>query len=149
MTERRLNLLEAELRLAPFSRLKKLKRLEAYLQEQIAEIAPMAAARINSKGNIHMDMNEAEEIGRALAKEVKAVATTIRGEIAALEMRLVRLEAALELQAGLKYLGPWKDGRTFEPGAFVTCDDALWHANQRTSARPGKFAAWTLALKSH
>jgi hypothetical protein len=48
----------------------------------------------------------------------------------------------------MKYCGIWREGKQFTAGSFVTCDGAMWHANKRTSEKPGTTGDWTLAAKS-
>jgi hypothetical protein len=63
--------------------------------------------------------------------------------------KLTKRVAELENRPQLRYLGVFREGRSYEPGAFVTYSGAIWHCNQSTTIPPGNgAAAWTLAVKS-
>ena len=84
-------------------------------------------------------LEEAGNFGRALAKDIKS---DIEKRCSALELKITRLEAALEARPNLKYVGVYPEGRTCDENSFV------WHANQKTSTPPGNgSASWTLACK--
>jgi len=68
-----------------------------------------------------------------------------KSRVTALEQRIAALEAK---PAVLRYMGPFEQGREYSPGEFVTHRGSLWHANERTNAKPGDGAAWTLAVKA-
>jgi hypothetical protein len=90
------------------------------------------------------------EFGRSLARTVKEfVAKPLHDRIAALELKIARLEATIE-QRNFAYLGVWKEGKVYGPGSFVTFSGAIWHCNQHhTTTRPGDGnVGWSLAVKS-
>ena len=65
-------------------------------------------------------------------------------QIKALSARVQELEA----RPSLKYLGTWKEGKTYSVGTFITDGGAVWYANASTTSRPGQDADWSLAVKS-
>jgi hypothetical protein len=80
---------------------------------------------------------------RGLYTEVLAVQAIV---YAFLEIAFERIEQ-LE-SCGLNYRGVWRDGEEFLKGSVVTHGGGCWHANQRTTARPGTDPEmWTLMVK--
>jgi len=55
-------------------------------------------------------------------------------QIKALSARVQELEA----RPSLKYLGTWKEGKTYSVGTFITDGGAVWYANASTTSRPVK-----------
>lgn len=50
--------------------------------------------------------------------------------------------------AGLTYVGVYQDGKTYDLGELTTFGGSLWHANERTTTKPGDGSkGWTLACK--
>jgi hypothetical protein len=64
--------------------------------------------------------------------------------IEVLEQRVIELEA----RPALKYLGTWKESKTYSAGTFITDAGAVWYCNASTTSRPGENADWSLAVKS-
>lgn len=63
------------------------------------------------------------------------------------EQRIAALELHIKSLSTMTYQGVWSEG-TFDKGSVVTWGGNLWHANERTSAKPGEDAlAWTLCCK--
>jgi hypothetical protein len=86
--------------------------------------------------------------GRELAIEIKRIIAPLTEEIRALQARVAELKAALEARSSLKYVGVFREGRTYDENCFVTYDGSIWHCNKRTSTAPGNgSASWTLAVK--
>jgi hypothetical protein len=85
-----------------------------------------------------------EGIMEAVGKTVRERFTMSDDRIAKLEQRIAQLEA----RPVMRYMGVFREGEEYEPGAFATHDGGVWHANRRTGDRPGTSNAWTLAVKS-
>jgi hypothetical protein len=62
-----------------------------------------------------------------------------------LEQRVAELEASA---SEMKYCGVWREGKTYSSGSFATHDGAMFHANRKTSERPGSSGDWVMAAKS-
>jgi hypothetical protein len=66
--------------------------------------------------------------------------------IAPLRERMSRLE---DDHVTMKYCGVYESETQYERGNFVTHQGAIWHANGKTSQRPGNGTQdWVLAVKS-
>jgi hypothetical protein len=76
---------------------------------------------------------------------LKAVRKETGAQLAALEIKLVRLEAAMEQ---FKFVGQWQEHKTYKAGNFVSMGGSIFHANADTDSRPGTDTSWTLAVKS-
>ena len=74
-----------------------------------------------------------QSVVRAVAPHIIA----LEKQIAELQARVLELESA---QGEMKYCGVWREGKEYTSGSFVTHDGALFHANRKTSARPGDSA---------
>jgi hypothetical protein len=96
-------------------------------------------------------MTEAElmAMGQAIVTGVRQALQRRDERIAALEQKIIRLEALLEVK-NFAYLGVWRNGKVYHIGSFVTHDGGLWHCNQfHTTTKPGNGdASWTLAVKA-
>jgi hypothetical protein len=75
---------------------------------------------------------------------IQAVMSAVAPVVHALEQRIEELER----RPTLKYLGTWREGRTFSAGSFVTDRGGIWYCNAATTSRPGENADWSLAVKS-
>jgi hypothetical protein len=75
---------------------------------------------------------------------IKAVVSAVAPVIHELQTRV----AALEARPALKYLGTWKENKTYSAGTFITDAGAVWYCNGSTTSRPGENADWSLAVKS-
>jgi len=73
----------------------------------------------------------------AIADQLLSVVGPLRARIQALE----------KSQTKLAYGGVWKADREYDVGTLCTFDGSLWHANTKTSDRPGTSGEWTLAVK--
>jgi hypothetical protein len=89
--------------------------------------------------------------GAALTSHDKALIAGIAPTIYALERELEKLRARvaeLEARPTLKYLGTWREGKTYSAGTFITDAGSVWYCHASTSSRPGENADWQLAVKS-
>jgi hypothetical protein len=48
----------------------------------------------------------------------------------------------------LSYKGIWEPDQQFRRGHIVTLNGAMFHANQKTTSRPGTDSTWQLCVKS-
>jgi hypothetical protein len=81
----------------------------------------------------------------ALTAREKALLAGIAPFIHELEKRIEVLEAQRD---EMRYCGTWREGKDYTAGSFATHDGAMWHANRRTSEKPGASGDWTMAAKS-
>ena len=83
---------------------------------------------------------------------IDAVIGAIAPVIHALEQKTVALQTRIEeLEAQrdeMKYCGVWREGKEYSPGSFTTHDGAMFHANRKTSEKPGASGDWVMAAKS-
>jgi hypothetical protein len=70
-----------------------------------------------------------------------------KSQVAAIELRIVRLEAALAERAALKYLGTFKAEKTYSENTLITHDGSLWIALKSTREKPGASGDWQLCCK--
>jgi hypothetical protein len=82
---------------------------------------------------------------RGLLQGVAETLAPYLKKIEALERRLAALEAQRD---EMKYCGVWREGKEYSPGSFATHDGAMFHANRRTSEKPGASGDWTMCAKS-
>jgi hypothetical protein len=68
----------------------------------------------------------------------------IEEAVAPLRRRIAELEA----EPSAKWLGVWREGKSFRAGSLVTHQGGLWHAETTTMNRPGDASGdWKLAVK--
>ena len=85
------------------------------------------------------------EVSKSLTKRDRTdTLPTISAMCVALAKRVERLEA----RPVVRYCGVWQDGETYPPGTLITCSGSLWHAERKTSSRPGADATWKMAVKN-
>ena len=78
----------------------------------------------------------------------QAAARKRDAELAAVNAKMARPEAALTEKVPTKYMGVYKPGATYSEGSLVTCDKSMFHANKMTSEMPGNGCQdWQLAIK--
>jgi hypothetical protein len=91
-----------------------------------------------------------ETFGKDIAKLLDDMVEPLIKRIA-LEQRKALLEARvhdLEARGEIKYCGIWQPDQQYQRGNFVTLNGGMWHAEQRTTSRPGTDSTWKLAVKS-
>jgi hypothetical protein len=100
-----------------------------------------AAGYVDTLAPVAKGLSEVKVRDRAVIEAcMRAVAPVIH----ALEQRVAELEA----RPALKYLGTWKQDKTYSAGTFITDAGAVWYCNASTTSRPGENADWSLAVKS-
>jgi hypothetical protein len=80
-----------------------------------------------------------EVIGKWCGQQI---AEALKDAIAPLQERIRELEAL-----PMKFAGPWQEGMEYQARSIVSYDGSMWHANEKTRARPGRTGAWTLCVK--
>ncbi len=96
------------------------------------------------------------QFGRDLAAEVRTylarAIAPLESRIAALEQENTRLKEMIA-QRPFTYMGVFKEGATYNLGAFVTFDGGQWHCNQHctrrlpaTVTRPGRWRCARAAM---
>jgi hypothetical protein len=86
-------------------------------------------------------------LGIRRQKCVAAVKSYVNTRCAALEVKIARLEAALE-QKNFASVGVLKGGATYNANSFVTDRGSIWFCRQTTKERPGDGnTSWVLACK--
>lgn len=48
----------------------------------------------------------------------------------------------------MNYRGTWTPGSSYDRGAVTTYDGTIWHAEERTTDRPGASKSWRLMVKN-
>ena len=81
-------------------------------------------------------------VGAERAEALDGSGSVERGS--SVEARLIALETKA---AAMRYCGTWRAGNSYVEGNFMTAEGSIWHANRKTSSRPGTDATWTLAVK--
>jgi hypothetical protein len=76
---------------------------------------------------------------------VAAIHQETDAKIAALEIKITRLQAAM---SEFKFVGQWQEHKSYKTGNFCSTGGQVWHANADTDSRPGIDSTWTLAVKS-
>jgi hypothetical protein len=96
-----------------------------------------------------MTRADAVQMGQTMGAMLREQLRLRDERIAALENKITRLEAMIELK-NFVYVGVFREGKAYSPGQFATHAGGLWHCNQfHTTTKPGNGnAAWTLAVKS-
>jgi hypothetical protein len=85
-----------------------------------------------------IDEQDQETLAKAIGL---AVGQIVEERCAALEIKINRLEAAIQ---EFKFV-PWEEGKQFRAGNFTSVGGALFHAGADTKARPGNGSAdWRL-----
>ena len=88
-------------------------------------------------------INELTKSGSSFYSDVVLTFDVLADRMQRLEARIKDLEARGEL----KYCGIWREGDEYARGNFVTTNGSLWHAEAKTTSRPGTDSTWRLAVK--
>ena len=85
-----------------------------------------------------------DAISRSLTKRDRTDALVTLG---AMCLALAKRVEQIEARPTVRYLGVWQDAETYPAGSLCTLGGSLWHAERKTTSRPGADATWRLAVK--
>ena len=87
----------------------------------------------------------AKELADLIRQHVAVVTKSLHDKIAALERKVVELQAK-----GVEYKGAWQRACSYERGAIVTLEGSMWVCIQNVgpNTRPGQSQGWQLCCRA-